>query len=981
MIHRIEITATGKDSRAETLKTRLREEGFKVTEVGVTDAYTVEKDFSGKELEKIGAALANPVLHGFKVNESMAPERFDWALEIGFLPGVTDNVAHTAKELISDLLKTEFAENEGVYTSQVYFFKGKLERDDVHRIGQLKANELIQRLKIKDFKTFQKDGGMDKAVPKVKLKEVKTVAVDLSGSDEELRKIGKEGIVGPDGAGGPLALDLPSMHAIRDYYKHEGRNPTDVEVESIAQTWSEHCKHTIFASEIDETKDGLYKGFIKRATNEIRKAKGDKDFCVSVFTDNSGGIAFDENWVVTDKAETHNSPSALDPFGGAITGIVGVNRDSLGFGMGAKPIINRYGFCFADPRKENDLYRGKDGGHPALSPRKIMDGVIAGVNAGGNQSGIPTPSGWMVFDDRYRGKPLIFVGTVGLIPRKVNGKPSWEKGALPGDKIVMIGGRVGQDGIHGATFSSEAMDTGSPATAVQIGDPITQKKLSDAIVKEARDKNLYHSITDNGAGGLSCSVAEMARESGGCAVALHQVPLKYPNMEPWKIWISESQERMTLAVPAEKLDEFNELMKRRGVESTVIGTFTDSGRCVVTYHDEVVMDIDLHFLHDGVPKKTLKTVYKKPNHPEPEFRSPIDLTKTLNGILERLNITGYEFLSIQYDHEVQAGSVIKPLQGKGRVNGEASVTRPVLASDKAVVTSQGLHPHYSDIETYPMAACSIDTAIRNAVAVGGDPDFMALMDNFCWCSSDEEQRLGELKAAVQACYDTATVYGTPFISGKDSMFNDFKGFDANGNPIKVSVPPTLLISSLSVTPNSLKCVSLDVKVPGDLVYVLGVTRNELGGSEYYAMHGAIGNSVPHVNAETALALYRKFYAATQKELLASAISVNLGGLGAALAKMSIAGQWGLKVDLSKVKREGVERDDFLLFSESQSRFVVTVDPAKQGEFEAHFGPFASLIGHVTQEPKAIIKGLNGETVINAPVSILDEHYKHTFKNY
>ncbi|MFH0820201.1 MAG: AIR synthase-related protein, partial [Candidatus Peregrinibacteria bacterium] len=841
---------------------------------------------------------------------------------------------------------------------------------------EIKANSLIQRLIIKDFRQFQKDGGMDRVVPRVALKKVETMEVNLKVSEKTLIKIGKEGIVGVEGPRGPLALDLPSMKAIKKYFKTQKRNPTDVELESLAQTWSEHCKHTIFAGSIDQLKEGLFKGLIKRATQEIRKKKGKGDFCVSVFTDNAGGILFDKDWVVTDKAETHNTPCTLDPFGGAITGIVGVNRDCLGFGKGAKPVINRYGFCLADPRKKNDLYRGKNRTNPALSPRKVMDGVVDGVHAGGNQSGIPTPQGFLCFDDRYRGKPLIFVGTVGLIPKLINGKPGWEKGARAGDKIVVIGGRVGQDGIHGATFSSEALHEGSPATAVQIGDPITQKKLSDAIVKEARDRDLYNSITDNGAGGISCSVAEMAKECGGCEVELDRVPLKYPNLEPWKIWISESQERMTLAVPPEKTDEFISLMNRRGVEATVIGTFTNSGRCVVRYDGKTVMDIYLQFLHEGVPIKKLKTVTKKHRHPEPQFPCPKNLGPTLLEMLERPNVAGFEFLSMQYDHEVQAGSVIKPLQGKGRVNGEAAVTRPVLSSIRAVVTSQGLHPRYSDIDTYPMAACSIDTAVRNAVSVGADPDYMAIMDNFCWCSSNEPERLGELKAAVQACYDTAKIYGTPFISGKDSMFNDFKGYDAKGNPIKVSVPPTLLISGLGVIPDAQKTQTLDVKVPGDLIYVLGSTRPELGGSEYWAMRGFTGNSVPQVNAKRALELYRKVFQVMQHDLLASCISVNVGGLGVALAKMAIAGELGLEVDLTKVSCENVERKDHLLFSETQSRFVMTIDPKNQKKFETHFGNSARLIGTVTKKPRLKISD-----VVDVDVATLAEAYKKLFKNF
>ncbi|MGH9856337.1 MAG: AIR synthase-related protein, partial [Acidobacteriota bacterium] len=512
------------------------------------------------------------------------------------------NVAHTAKALIEDGLQTTFTENEGIYTSHVTFIAGKITKQEAEQIAATLYNPLIQRAHIKSYAQFVKDNGMDIIVPKVHLSAKQTISeVNLNVSDEELKNIGKQGIANPDGTRrGPLALDLTYMKTIQAYFKKLGRNPTDIELESLAQTWSEHCKHTIFADPMDEVKDGLFKRYIKRATEDIRKKKDKKDFCVSVFTDNSGAIAFDDDYLITHKVETHNSPSALDPFGGAITGIVGVNRDTIGFGMGAKPVANFYGYCLADPRIDIPLYRDKKRTNKMLSSRRIMDGVIDGVNAGGNQSGIPTPQGFVYFDERYRGKPLVFVGTIGLIPRKIKGKPSHVKKAQPDDYIIMLGGRVGKDGIHGATFSSEALDSGSPAAAVQIGDPITQKKLSDAIVKEARDQQLYTSITDNGAGGISCSVAEMAKESGGATVHLETVPLKYPGLDPWEIWISESQERMTLAVPPKKWKRFAELMQRRGVEATIIGEFTKSGKCIVKQNGKTIMDIDMDFLHNGL---------------------------------------------------------------------------------------------------------------------------------------------------------------------------------------------------------------------------------------------------------------------------------------------------------------------------------------------------------------------------------------------
>ena len=531
MAHRIEIMPRGLDARARVLKSYLcyLNCAKKIKKIQVVDVYTLNKNISKSHLNDATSLLVNPVLEKGLIDQGVEIGGSDWAIEVGYLPGVTDNVGHTVKEEIEDLLKETFNETEGVHSSRLLLIEGNLSKDEIQEIAFALHNPLIQRVHIKTKNEYVEDGGMDTIVPQVHLKaNPQAEEVDLDISDEELSKIGKQGILDKDGTRrGPLALDLESMKVIRDYFKNQGRKPTDIEIESLAQTWSEHCKHTIFAASFDEIKGGLYKDYIKKATQEIRKKKGSKDICLSVFTDNSGAIEFDEDYMITDKAETHNSPSALDPFGGAITGIVGVNRDTIGFGMGAKPVINRYGFCFANPEDKKPLYKGKNKENQMLPPRKIMEGVIDGVNVGGNCSGIPSPQGFVVFDDRYKGKPLVFVGTIGLMPKRVNGKPGQSKKAKPGDLAVVVGGRVGQDGIHGATFSSEAMDSGSPATAVQIGDPITQKKLSDAIVKEARDLDLYTSITDNGAGGLSCSVAEMAKECGGCYVELEKVPLKY----------------------------------------------------------------------------------------------------------------------------------------------------------------------------------------------------------------------------------------------------------------------------------------------------------------------------------------------------------------------------------------------------------------------------------------------------------------------
>ncbi|MBU6389280.1 phosphoribosylformylglycinamidine synthase [Patescibacteria group bacterium] len=984
MASRIEIYSRVADARAGNLRQKLEAvpAGAKITSLELADVYTIDKPLAADQQRKVADMLTNPVTQvAVFVNKRNGKKDFDWVIETGFLPGVTDNVATTAREGIEDLLKVTFNREEGVYTSQLIFIRGKLTDNEIRQLTEALINPVIQRARYKRAKQYQQDGGMGVELPKVRLSRKPRVdLVDIEVNDERLVEIGRLGIPNEDGTRrGPLALDLSYMKAIQAYFRQRKRQPTDVEIESIAQTWSEHCKHTIFADPIDDVSKGLYRTFIKEATNRIRRKKGKKDICVSVFTDNSGAIAFDDRYLVTHKVETHNSPSALDPFGGSITGIVGVNRDTIGFGQGAKPVMNVYGFCFADPNDDQPLYRAKNKQQKMLSPRRIMDGVVAGVNSGGNCSGIPTPQGFVYFDRRYKGKPLVFVGTVGLIPREINGRPADQKQAQPGDLIVMLGGRVGLDGIHGATFSSEAMDSGSPATAVQIGDPITQKKLSDALVKEARDLELYTSITDNGAGGLSCSVAEMAKESGGCRVNLDTVPVKYAGLEPWQIWISESQERMTVSVPPARWPKLRKLLERRGVEATVIGQFTDSGRCEVTYCDQTVMDIDMDFLHDGLPTRPLTTTYQPDQRPVPDLGA-IDPTKALLALLARPSIASHSFISAQYDHEVQGGSVLKPLQGRGLVNADATVTRPLLTSPKGVALSQGLMPSYSELDSYAMAAGAIDMAIRGIVAVGADIDQIALLDNFCWCSSNDPQRLGQLKQAVQACYDCSLAYETPFISGKDSMFNDFKGFDAEGNPVKISIPPTLLISAIAVMESAAAAVSLDAKLPGDLLYLVGATGDELGGSELYRWLAdeqgkEFGGPVPQIDAKQNRRLYADFYRAAREELPASAISIGPGGLAVALARTLIGGRLGARLQWK-------EGSTARLFSESGGRFLVTVAPDRQKRFETVMkGCPLTVLGTLSYDQQVTVTGDRGQRLIHSSVPELDRAYRATFNQY
>ncbi|MCX7634613.1 MAG: AIR synthase-related protein, partial [Syntrophales bacterium] len=653
------------------------------------------------------------------------------------------------------------------------------------------------------------------------------------------------------------------------------------------------------------------------------------------------------------------------------------NRDPFGTGLGAKLIFNTDVFCFAPPCYDQPLPPR------ILHPRRIFAGVREGVEHGGNKSGIPTINGSIVFDERFLGKPLVYCGTAGIMPARIGGRPSHLKEIKPGDRIVMTGGRIGKDGIHGATFSSEELHEGSPVTAVQIGDPITQKKMTDFLLK-ARDLGLYRCITDNGAGGLSSSVGETARLCGGCELDLKKAPLKYAGLQPWEILISESQERMTVAVPPEHLERFMELARKMDVEATDLGVYTDSGMFHVLYGDKTVAYLRMDFLHEGLPRMRLKARWQPPRPPEPDFPCPAYLGDALKAMLSRLNICSKEGVVRQYDHEVQGGSVVKPLVGADNDGpSDAAVIRPLLDSFAGVVTAHGICPRYGDLDTYAMAACAIDEAVRNALSVGADLAYLAGLDNFCWCdpvasekNPDGEYKLAQLVRANQALFDITTAYGIPCISGKDSMKNDYAIGDT-----RISIPPTLLFSIIGRMEDVRKAVTMDAKRPGDIVYVLGITHDELGASEWYALHGRVGGRVPHVDAGRFLPLYRTLTKAIADGLVASCHDCSDGGLGVALAETAFSGGLGMEIHLTRVPAAGIERLDTLLFSESQGRFVVTVPPDKAAAFAALFaGLPAAPVGVVTDEGRLVIYGHGGTPVVDEPIAALKAAWQKTLDN-
>ncbi len=802
--------------------------------------------------------------------------------------------------------------------------------------------------------------------------EIKKILIS-NADDTELMHISREGL---------LSLNLAEMQAIQAYFAKIGRAPTDVELETIAQTWSEHCVHKTFKSIIEyseagqdtEIIDGLFKTAIQRTTEEV-----DKSWCVSVFVDNAGIIEFDEQHNVVFKVETHNHPSAIEPYGGAGTGIGGVIRDSLGTGLGAKPILNTDVFCFGIP----DLAYGQLP-KGTLHPKRVFKGVVAGVRDYGNRMGIPTANGAILFDSRYTANPLVFCGNVGLIP-----KDRCEKSVQPDDLVVAVGGRTGRDGIHGATFSSLELDDTSEnlGSVVQIGNPIMEKKIVDALM-QARDHWLYRSITDCGAGGFSSAVGEMGKDLGA-EVHLENVPLKYEGLAPWEIWLSEAQERMVIAVPPENLEALLEICGAESVEATVLGKFTDTHKLRVYYDSELAAELDMDFLHDGLPRLIKKAVWKPTHQPEPPHtpllrgtvvrRADPPHTDNLCQILASPNVASKEWVIRQYDHEVQGGVVLKPLVGvQNDGPGDACIATPVLGSRKGVIVANGINTKFGDIDPYHSAAASIDEALRNIIAVGGNLEHTALLDNFSWGNPDKPDRLGGLVRAAKACYDIATAYGTPFISGKDSLYNEYRDTTTGE---QIAIPPTLLISAICVMQDVSKAISMDVKSPGNLIYAVGKTYPELGGSHYYAVHDYIGNDAPIVRTDEGKQTMTALSHAINSGLVRSCHDCSEGGIAVATAEMAFAGGFGMALDLTNVPRDAtVTSDDTLLFSESNSRFIVEISPDKREAFEKTVIDVPiGHIGTVIADANFLVKGIDGETVVETTINQLKESWQGTFR--
>ena len=961
MIWRIEIKHKKGvfDSLAQDTQRSIIDLGMaSVSNVAITRVYNIEGSLTEKHIQKIcQELLVDHVTQEFtytgnKPHPSKASNK-KHTIEITHNPGVMDPVEESTLKGIKDLGINQV---DSVRTAKQYDIEGKLSKQQRETIiNKVLSNKLIHHV-------VDHANGHLHSTASTKGNAFELICVDLLGAkDKELMKLSQDG---------QLFLNLDEMKAIQKYFKKIERNPTDCELETIAQTWSEHCYHKTFRgniryqySENGKTKTkvirNLLKSTIVKATNEINKS-----WCVSVFHDNAGVIKFDKDSNICFKAETHNHPSALEPFGGANTGIGGVIRDILGTGLGAKPICNTDVFCFAPPDMSfDDLPPG------TLHPKRVMKGVVGGVRDYGNKMGIPTVNGSILFDERFVGNPLVYCGSVGLMP-----KDKVKKKVCKGDAIVVVGGKTGRDGIHGATFSSGELTTESEVVssgAVQIGDPIQEKKVLDALL-QARDQNLYSAITDCGAGGLSSAVGEMGEELGA-RVDLDEVPLKYDGLNYYEIWISESQERMVMSVPQEKVEAFLNVFTSENVEATVIGSFTGNKRLELYYNGCQVCDLSMEFMHEGNPKITKEAKWAKPKGTNPRIPQQKDLNQKLMEVLSHYNVCSKEWVIRQYDHEVQGGSVIKPLVG---INcdgpSDASVIAPKLGSKKGLAISNGINIRYGMIDPFWMAASCIDEAVRQIVCVGGNIEKIAILDNFCWGNPDKPDRLGGLVRAAEGCYKAAVGYQVPFISGKDSLYNEY----TEGKK-SIAIPGTLLISAVGIVDDIHKTLTMDFKRSGNLIYCVGQTFDELGGSIYLDTFDLLGNTVPQVNMKKGIKTFAALNAVVKKGLARSIHDCSEGGIGVALAEMAFSGGLGVTARLDKVPYRGKAlRNDTVLFSESNSRFLVEVEPKNQKKFEEQLkGVSFGQIGTVEETPEFIVYGINNKVCVNAYIGDLKEAWQ------
>ena len=773
----------------------------------------------------------------------------------------------------------------------------------------------------------------------------------LEADDKQLLQISAELGIG---------LNLREMKSIQRHFSEMGRNPTDVELQSIGQTWSEHCFHKTFKGEIVTPEEkpivtNLFKEYIAKVTREL-----DLPWCLSVFEDNAGIINFDKGYGIAVKVETHNHPSAIDPFGGASTGLGGVIRDILG--VWADPIACTDVLCFGPMDYDHEKLPSG-----TKHPKELYSGVVAGAGYYGNNMGVPTVNGAIYFDESYVGNIAVFCGCIGILPTS-----TFIRDTKPGDVGVLAGAKTGRFGIHGVTFASAEL-TKETAEALELetekGNPAEEEKIKRALIK-IRDQGLGSAITDLGGGGLSCAAGEMAyRSSCGIHVGLEKVPLKHSDMAPWEIYISESQERMFLSVREKNLKKVLDIFKGEGVEATPVAKFTDDKTLKVDYRGHRIANIDLQFLFSP-PRARRVAEWTQRKYAKPAFTEPTDLTQDLLKILSSPNVASKESVIRTFNFEAKGNTALRPLQGRYGGPNDAAVVKPLADSWKGIVISCGMNTNYGKIDPYWMAASGIDEAVRNNVAVGGRR--ISLLDNFTWGSPEKPDRMGGLVRACKACYDFAKAFGTPFISGKDSLYNE---------SVLGPVTPTLLFTAIGIIPDIRKAVSVYLKRSGDLIYLVGQTYPELGGSEYYKMKSFIGMNVPKVRMAQAKNIMNSITEAIDAGYVKACHDLSEGGLAAAAAEMALSSDYGMELNLANVPvSKNMNRNDYILFSESNSRFLVEVPEKRSEDFEALMKNNAnSVLGKVKREKHLSIHRVDGKKVVEASLNKIREFWKKTLK--
>jgi phosphoribosylformylglycinamidine synthase II len=914
--------------------------------------WLIEGDLDQAEVERIAdRLLADPVSETFVADEPSAPrltaprEGLPTVVHVMPRPGVTDPAGLTASEALARL------GHPGVVVRSLrkYWLPPLDATAATHLATRLLANDAIHDVVVGPLAIRSLGGGASWIFA--------SHDVPLTGLDDTaLEKLSRDRC---------LALSVAELHAVRDHFTALGRPPLEIEIETIAQTWSEHCCHKTLTSPVEH--DGpagirryanLLKETVFAATQEVRRSLGSADWCVSVFRDNSGVVRFDGDHDICVKVETHNHPSAIEPYGGAATGLGGVIRDVLGTGLAARPVANLDVFCVAPcDTPAAELPPG------VIPPRRLLAGVVAGVRDYGNRMGIPTIAGAVAFHPGYVGNPLVFCGTVGIMPRG-----NAEASVQPDDLVVVAGGRTGRDGIHGATFSSIELTSDSETEsggAVQIGHAIHEKTLTDFVLEASRQR-LFRGITDCGAGGLSSAVGEMAATLGA-EVDLDRVPLKYAGLSATEVWISEAQERMVLAVPPADWERLAAIAAAEGVEVSAIGRFTGAGRIVLRWNGTVAGELDCRFLHEGRPRRTLTARFVPAAEPAAAWRPEGGLPAALLEVLAAPDVASKEWIIRQYDHEVQGASVTKPLLGPGAGPADGTVIRGVLGRDRGIVLGVGLRHRIGQLDPYQMAAGGIVEAIANVVAAGADPGRIALLDNFCWGDTRRPESLGTLVEACQACHDVAIAFAAPFVSGKDSLNNVFGYVDAFGGSREISIPPTLLATALGQIPDVRRSVSTDLKRLGSRLAAVGLSRPATAGSQLELTGRVCGGPIPRVDVDACRAAIHAVARAQAAGSVLACHDLSDGGLAVAVAEMAIGGLRGARLYLGEVPFACSDdlpdsvRDLAIAFGESPGRFVCEVAAGTEEKFAAALGdvPWA-FVGEVVDGHDLEIVGSGGE---------------------